>query len=229
MTTHERILAAIEQVAERLGPDLPGVVFVGATVAALYETIKPLGIRPTNDVDILVNTTLPAYYALMQRLKKRGFKESREEGAPVCRMELDGLLVDVMVSDPSVLGFSNRWYPEAVQAAQEVELPSGRIARAIPPVYFVATKLVAFEARGQGSPTGSKDIEDIVNLLVSKPELIAEIKTGARPVSDFVRERLRDWLRSEAFEDAVFGCFLPDEQHQRQAALFLDGLKAALS
>jgi hypothetical protein len=44
VTTHERIIAAIEQVAERLGPDLGVVVFVGATVAALYETAEPLSV-----------------------------------------------------------------------------------------------------------------------------------------------------------------------------------------
>ncbi len=229
MTTRERILAAIEEVAQRLGADLPGVVFVGATVAALYETARPLEIRPTNDVDVLTNVKLPAYYALMERLKSRGFKESREEGAPVCRLELGNLLVDVMVPEPSVLGFSNAWYPEAFQNAGTFKLPSGRTIRAITPVYFVATKLVAFASRGKGDPIGSKDIEDIVTMLASKPALAQEIAAGSGAVFDFVREKVRDLLKSESFEDAVFGCFLPDEAHQQQAGRFIDELKSILA
>ncbi len=91
-------------------------------------------------------------------------------------------------------------------------------------VYFLATKLVAFAARGRGNATGSKDIEDIVNLMASQPVLVEESAETAGAVFDFVRERLRELLKSESFEDAVFGCFLPDERHQRQAGRFMDDL-----
>jgi hypothetical protein len=224
-TTRGRVIAAIEQVAERLGPDLGGVVFVGATAAALYGDAGPSDIRPTNDVDVLTDEKLPGYYALLARLKGRGFKESREEGAPICRLELEDLLVDVLVLDPAVLGFSNRWYPEAFRKAAFFRLPSGKTVRGITPVYFLATKLVAFAARGGGNPTGSKDVEDLVNLFSSRPGTIREVAEGTGGVFEFVRTELRRLLASDSFEDAIFGCFLPDEANQQRAALLVAELR----
>jgi hypothetical protein len=50
----------------------------------------------------------------MAELDTRGWTHPQLEGDhSICRRRTpDGLLVDVMPSDPSVLGFSNRWYAE---------------------------------------------------------------------------------------------------------------------
>jgi hypothetical protein len=220
-------LSAIERVAEKLGDDLNSVVFVGATAAALYRTAQRIEIRPTDDIDVLLDTKLPQYYELRERLKGRGFKESREPGAPICRMELDGLIVDVMVSDETVLGFSNRWYPEAYRNSVSCQLPSGNRVRVISPIYFLATKLIAFEHRGRGDVLGSKDIEDIVNLLRADLAVLSH-QHAVGEVGAFIKARLTDLLAMEVFEDAVFGCYPPDLQSQQRAADFIDRLRTAI-
>jgi predicted nucleotidyltransferase len=53
-----------------------------------------------------------------------------------------------MPTDPAILGFSNRWYPEAVKTATHVRLNDRIVIRVITGPAFVATKLEAFVSRG---------------------------------------------------------------------------------
>ena len=136
----------------------------------------------------------------------------------MCRYQLaDGQKVDVLPQDPEILGFSNRWYPEAFQSAATYHLPSGRAIRAITPLYFLATKLEAFEHRGKGD-FRSKDIEDITLVLYENPGVIEQLRDGAGAIHQSVRQQLGTYARQPAFEDAVFGCFPGDGASQAAAA-----------
>lgn len=219
MSTRDVVLGAIQDVAERLGPELAQVAFVGGTVAALYAE-RELDIRPTNDVDLITNATLPEYYALLERLKKSGFKECLDKDAPVCRLICEpGLRVDVMPVDARVLGFSNPWYAEALAHAETFQLPNGLQVRALAPVYFVATKLEAFKGRGHGDFAASHDLEDVISLLGRMPEVLDLIEAGTSPVASSVCADLRVFSKAEAFIDAVPGFFLGSEQAQELATL----------
>lgn len=146
----------------------------------------------------------------MERLRLRGFSECRDEDAPVCRFELRGeprILVDLMPTDDAVLGFSNRWYEAAVAAAEVVPLPSGRIARVIPPLHFVATKLAAFDARGAGDYASSHDLEDALAVLSASPELLKANASSRGEVESFVVERLALLARDPDFLDALAWLF----------------------
>ena len=54
-----------------------------------------------------------------------------------------------MPIDPRVLGFANRWYPEAVESAMEVRLTQDLVIRIASAPAFVATKFEAFSTRGR--------------------------------------------------------------------------------
>lgn len=58
------------------------------------------------------------------------------------------MLFDLMPVQPDVLGFSNRWYPYAVETAVPVDLGNGVTIRLVAAVAFVATKLEAFAGQG---------------------------------------------------------------------------------
>jgi len=68
----------------------------------------------------------------------------------ICRWRhtSSGVLFDLMPTDPAILGFSNRWYPEAVKSATHVRLSDRIVIRVISGPAFVATKLEAFVSRG---------------------------------------------------------------------------------
>src|SRR5260221_10778552 len=68
-------------------------------------------VRPTLDVDAIVAIASYAEFTLLEnRLRELGFRESRAEGAPICRWLHGDLILDLMPTDASILGFSNRWY-----------------------------------------------------------------------------------------------------------------------
>lgn len=70
-----------------------------------------------------------------------------------------------MPTDPSILGFSNRWYPQVVREADRRVLPSGTAIRLISAPLFLATKFEAFAGRGAGDLLESPDLEDIINVI----------------------------------------------------------------
>jgi hypothetical protein len=102
--------ALFESVIRLLAPVLDELVFVGGCTTGIFVTDPAAGgIRPTRDVDAIVDTTSYAHYTqFADRLRTLGLVEDTSEGAPLCRWRHDTVIVDVMPTDASVLGFSNR-------------------------------------------------------------------------------------------------------------------------
>lgn len=113
-----------ESVVRLLRPVLDELVFVGGCTTGLLITDPAASaIRPTKDVDVIVDVTSYAKYAApSERLVALGLNADTTEGAPLCRWRHDDLIVDVMPIDEDVLGFSNRWYPSAIKTAQIVSI-----------------------------------------------------------------------------------------------------------
>ena len=115
----------LQRVANALGPDLlRQVAFVGGCTTGLLITdpISREAVRYTDDVDLIVHVLgLGNWYRLQQDLSGRGFRNSPEDEV-ICRTRLrDGsgtdLIVDFMPDDAAILGFSNRWYADALRGA----------------------------------------------------------------------------------------------------------------
>ena len=142
--------ALFESVVHLLVPVLDELVFVGGGTTGLFITDPAAGgIRPTQDVDAIVDVTSYAKYAaLSERLRALGLAEDATPDAPLCRWRRDDLIVDVMPVDEHVLGFSNRWYPAAIETAQTIDI-GGHLVRVVTPTLFLATKLDAFHGRGE--------------------------------------------------------------------------------
>jgi predicted nucleotidyltransferase len=134
------------QAADSLGPLVDEVVFLGGASLGLWLS-DPGAAEPrvTVDVDVVVVVAgYGGYQALGDRLRERGFVEDSASGV-ICRWRhRSGTILDVMPTDDSVLGFSNRWYSEAFDTAVLIDLPDGRAIRAAAPAYLVATKIEAF-------------------------------------------------------------------------------------
>jgi hypothetical protein len=117
----------VKTVAHRLGDLRKDVVFLGGAVLGLLTTDPAASeARPTKDVDLIVDIASRAEYAdLETKLRAAGFLSDRSQDAPACRWLAGDVKVDVMPTDPALLGFGNRWYAQAVA---RVRTP--RIARA---------------------------------------------------------------------------------------------------
>jgi predicted nucleotidyltransferase len=206
-------VARLELVAHALGPLREQLVFVGGCAVDLLLTDPAAApARVTYDVDLVARVeALVGYHALEKQFSSLGFKRDMTEDAPICRWRYNNLEVDLMPMDPGVLGFANRWYPVAVQTAQEVALSAGMTIRLISAPAFMATKFEAFFDRGQGDVLGSHDLEDIVNVLDGRPELVDEIASAAPELRQYLAAQCRALLAMPGFMNALPGMVFPDE------------------
>lgn len=203
----------IEIVASHLGSMVKKLVFIGGSATGLLITdgSRP-PVRATIDVDLLVETaTRSDYYRLAAQLRKAGFRESRDV---ICRWVVDGIQVDVMPTASAILGFANRWAPHAVDTSTSALLPSGRTIRLITPPCFIATKIEAMYGRGGGNFRESHDLEDIVNLVDGRPELLGEIADADSELRHYLREEIGDLLGEPGFVDSLTWHFPGDRVSQ---------------
>lgn len=188
MTRPVHPIELLERVAAWLDDAGIQVVFTGGSTVPLYlSPIAAQEFRPTRDVDCIVDApSYAAYTRLTSRLRELGFHESQEEGAPMCRFVREGLLIDVMPIDPEILGFSNPWYPGAWTNQASLRLPSGRSVAVFPVEYLLASKISAYESRGNDDPYVSHDFEDIVTLLDGVDGVLGAIESADPELRDFV-------------------------------------------
>lgn len=196
----------ILMVAEALGDELlPQVAFVGGCTTGLLITdeMTKESVRYTDDVDLIISVLgYTGWHKFSEQLIERGFRISMEDEVN-CRFRLGALQVDFMPDDESALGFTNRWYKAALQTAQPYLLSDSINIRLVTPVYFLATKFEAFKGRGQNDLLGSRDIEDILNLVDGRAELIQELTKAAEDVKIYLTGEFNALLKSPDITYAV--------------------------
>ncbi len=127
-----------------------------------------------------------------------------------------------MPTDPAILGFGNDWYAPALAHAIVVELPSGRSIRMVTAPYFIATKLNAFDGRGEGDYMLSHDIEDVIAVLDGRPELVSEIQQSDETLRAYLAERFTGLLKEPRFLDALPGHLPGDAASQARVPIIMD-------
>ena len=209
--------ALFEEVVTLLAPVLDELVFVGGCTTGLFITDPgATGIRPTRDVDAIVDVTSYAQYAdLAERLRALGLAEDASEGAPLCRWRQGSLIIDVMPTDARVLGFSNRWYPEAIDTAQRHDV-AGQHVRVVTPPLFLATKLEAFHGRGGGDVLASHDLEDVIAVVDGRVEIVDEIAAANPEVRTYAASQLRSLLDDPDFVEGRLTAAIHVGQHLRR-------------
>jgi len=209
----------LELAADALGDLLNQVVFVGGATLTLWMTdpgAPPA--RPTKDVDVVVEIrTRTAFAEFEGRLRARDFSGDQERGV-ICRWRhRQGLILDAMPSDPSILGFANQWQGAGLAYAVERELPSGAIIRALTPPYLLATKLEAFKGRGHRDYLASPDFDDIIALVDGREEVVNEVANASADVRDYLSSEVAAMLRDPRFDDGLFAVLRPDAGSQARA------------
>jgi predicted nucleotidyltransferase len=128
-------------------------------------------VRPTTDVDMVVEIATYAEYAeLEEHLRKLGFRNDVSSGV-ICRYTVDGLTVDILPTGKNVLGFHNRWYVEGFRDSMAYDIGDQETIRIFSPPYFLASKIDAFNDRGHNDGRSSSDFEDIVYILNNRPAI----------------------------------------------------------
>ena len=156
---------------------------------------------------------------------RRGFNEDSSEGAPICRWTDGRVLLDVMPTEPEILGFGNEWYTPAMEHSINVGLPGGEIIRIVSAPYFLITKLQAFEGRGDGDFQISHDIEDLVAVADGRPSITDEVSRSDVVLRKALSDRFRGLLDNSRFMDAVSGHLPTDAASQARVPLVISRMK----
>ena len=227
MKQHSIHAEMIKQVAERLGPLRPKVVFLGGSATGFHITDKAEPeIRTTKDVDIIVEVASRAdYHRLEKTLRELGFFQKMQKDDPICRWHINDVIVDVMPTDENILGFSNRWYLPAIKNSVTIELEPNLEIQIVTAPYFLGTKLDAFFGRGRGDYLASHDMEDIINFINGRVEILEDIKNSEPDLKDFIIKSLQGFLEDELFLEALPGHLLPDQASQGRRSIIMERIK----
>lgn len=195
-------------IARALGEALcERLVFVGGSVAGLLLDDPAAGeVRATIDVDAIVQARRGAFLAIEEEVEKCGFVRDVDSGV-ICRWRHrdSDIVFDLMPVDGEVLGFSNRWYPYAMQTAELHDLGDGLRIRSITAHAFVATKLEAFATRGRSDVLASHDLEDILNVVEGRPALGEELRAADPELRAVVQAHFRALLERAQFTENLAG------------------------
>jgi len=208
------IIQQLELLAEKLGDLVDEIMIVGGCSPALILDIDTIpDLRPTYDVDIVIQAeSFGKYMGFIQKIKEKGFEE--RPGDPIGRYASGEFVVDVIPTDADVLGFSNRWYKKAFDNPVVKKLPSGRVLKTIPAVFFVAAKLEAFRSRGQEDLMASADLEDLITVLVEYPSFQKEFREGGRDVQEYIVGEFKKLISDESYPHFLSAHLRGDEASQ---------------
>ncbi|MEE5090011.1 hypothetical protein V2H26_08010 [Xanthomonas euvesicatoria] len=214
-------------IADALGELCDQVVFLGGAVVGLLVS-DPLAesVRATYDVDAVVNLDWARFRGIEARVESQGFAREMRSGV-VCRWvhQASGVLFDLMPVDAGVLGFSNRWYAHAVETAQVVALSDRLSIRLVTATAFVATKLEAFVTRGNRDFLSSHDLEDVLNVVDGRTELVEEFAVEHADLRQWVADVFAGLVNNPALVNALPGMVAEPER----ASIVLQRLRAIAS
>ena len=220
-------LEMLEAVAQVLLPLNHEIVFLGgaATGLLLTDTAAP-PIRITRDIDIIIEVvSLVAYHQFNKKLRNLGFSEDLSPDAPLCRWLKKDIVLDVMPTDPAILGFGNRWFAKAFASAHYYRLPSTQEIRLLPAPFFLATKIEAFLHRGNNDFVLSTDMEDIVTVIDGRPEIVTEVEKSEIELKKYIKDYFSDLLSIQAFYEALPGFLPPDKASQARTTQVLSRME----
>ena len=194
--SHHTNTVRIKAVSNSLGDLKEKVVFVGGATISLYPDRQVFEVRPTDDVDVIIEILNYTDRAeLEEKLRSIGFNHDIESGV-VCRYRIQGIIVDIMPTNDDSIGFSNRWYPEGFRQAVNYKIDDMCTVKILSAPYFVATKMEAFKDRGKSDGRTSQDFEDIIYVLENRKGIWEEMINVAGDVRDYLKSEFLQLLKN---------------------------------
>jgi hypothetical protein len=140
--SHQTNILRIRTVANALETLNQKIVFVGGATISLYPDRTVFEVRPTDDVDVLVEIlNYKDRSVLEEKLRSIGFAHDLESNI-ICRYRIQGIIVDIMPTNDESIGFGNKWYPEGFKNAIDYVLDETSTIKILSPPFFIATKSI---------------------------------------------------------------------------------------
>ena len=225
--SHHQNITRIKAVCEALGEMTQSVLFVGGATVSLYTDRPASEVRPTDDVDILVELVhYSGYAAIEEQLRKKGFVNDHESGV-ICRFKIQGIIVDVMPTSSNVLGFTNKWYEEGFGKPMEKQLDQGLSIKLLEPVFFLASKMEAYKGRGGGDGRMSSDFEDMVYVLNNRNAIWDEIEKSPAHLKAYLKNEFQKISQEDFLYEWVSANL--DYTEQKRTDFIVGGIEAFIS
>jgi len=202
--SHSVNISRIKKVKSALETLKDNIVFVGGATVSLYAERMAEEVRPTKDVDILVEIWSRWGFAdLEERVRHLGFVNDMNAKF-LGRYILGDIIVDLMPTSPEILGFANKWYEEGFKASVDFEIDETTKIKILPAEYFIATKIEAFKNRGSGDGRLSHDFEDLIFVLDNRDSIWSEIKTASLSLRAYLAEEFTSFLDNPNIEEWIY-------------------------
>lgn len=201
-------IAVVAEVAAALKDIKKDMVFVGGAVVSLY-TDDPAAdeIRPTQDVDLTLNiSNLKHWQEVQEKLGMLGFHPD-PFGHSINSYKYNDIPVDFMAAEDGPLGPANRWYKIGFENLKTVKAKDQEIKILSAPCYL-ATKFEAFNDRGSDYRT-SHDIEDIINVLDNRINIVQEIEDDNERIRAFIKEQLKTLIDKGMLQEILMSHIHP--------------------
>lgn len=202
--SHSVNISRIKEVKSALEPLKDNIVFVGGATVSLYAERMAEEVRPTKDVDILVEIWSRWDFAdLEERVRQLGFVNDMNAKF-LGRYILGDIIVDLMPTSLEILVFANKWYEEGFKASVDFEIDKTTTIKILSPEYFIATKIEAFKNRGRGDGRLSRDFEDLVFLLDNRDSIWNEIKEADQSLRNYISGEFKAFLNNPNIEEWIY-------------------------
>lgn len=96
-------------------------------------------------------------------------------------------------------------------------------------VYFIASKLEAFQNRGNNDFMGSHDMEDIISIIECRAEIVDEILSADIKVKNFIVTMFKEFCKNPRFINDIVGHCNPDSLDENNSAKVIERIKQIAS
>lgn len=193
-------MGVVKKVATALGELNEQVAYVGGATVSIYaDDPAAEDVRPTKDIDIMLNiVSFAQLAALQENLAQKGI-HPYAEAKIACRFKYQDVIIDVMSTKEVGWAPSDPWFEPGFQNLVSYLVDEQTTIRILPVSYFLATKFSAFHDRG-GDRRTSKDFEDIVYVLDNRLNVVDEIRRAPMDVRKYLKAELKAFLNDEMSE-----------------------------
>ena len=198
-------IVRLKVVAKALAELEHHVVFVGGSVVELYCDDPARGeVRPTDDIDVVIELINKGSHAdLEEKLRQIGFKHDIES-AIICRFKYHDIVVDIMPTEASILGFTNRWYKDGMNNTVLTILDNQTAIQIFEVTYFIASKIEALKSERRGKDFRfNSDFEDIIYIFDNNTYLLSAILQAESEVKSYLKNEIAHLLQRPYIDEEI--------------------------
>jgi hypothetical protein len=218
MVNSYKNIVRIKMLAEALTKLKNKVVFVGGAVVELYcDDPARAEVRPTDDVDVVVEIINKGSYALLEEeLRGIGFQPDMFSSI-ICRYKFHDIVIDIMPTDADILGFTNLWYKDGLTQSIPYQLNEKSTIQIFPLSYFIASKFEALKSDRHGKDYRmNSDFEDIIYIFDNRIHIKNELIECNNDVKSYLQKQISELLKRPNIEEEITANLQYSSSNQRK-------------